>query len=94
MGPDVDRQARQRGNGSVQDKVMNTKFPMSALVMEWAFTLSLGGLRSEEQWSPQETHQEADLLANSLCGRTSIQSYEEGVRGHEGDAMGGARQGA
>ena len=89
----MDRQARQRGNGSVQDKEMNTKFLVFALVMELALTLSFRGLRVEEQWSPQETHQEADLLANSLCGRTSIQSYEEGVRGHEGDAMGGARQG-
>ena len=56
-----------RGNGSALNKLMTTKFPSSALLMEMAAYLKKNSIRASVQWAPRTANREADALAN---GRT------------------------
>ena len=53
-----------RGNGAVLNKLMSTKFPSSAVLMELA-----SFMRAIVEWAPRECNREADMLAN---GDTSL----------------------
>ena len=55
-----------RGNGSALNKLMTTKFPASAVVMELAAHLKHRRLKSNVQWAPRTTNREADDLANGI----------------------------
>jgi len=53
-----------RGNGSVLNKLMTTRFPLSAILMELSEQMRVHGQRAEVNWSPREANKEADHLAN------------------------------
>ena len=53
-----------RGNGSAMNKLMSTRFPSSALLMELASHMKHHGIKANVQWSPREANREADRLAN------------------------------
>ena len=55
-----------RGNGYVVNKVMTTRFPLCATVMELAAQAELRKVRMEAEWTPRERNQEADDLSNFL----------------------------
>ena len=55
-----------RGNGSILNKLMTTKFPSSAVVMELAAHLKTTGLKAAVQWAPRAVNKEADDLANGV----------------------------
>ena len=52
------------GNGYVVNKLMTTRFPLCATVMELAAQAELGKVRVEAEWTPREKNQEADCLSN------------------------------
>ena len=52
-----------RGNGSVLNKLMTTKFPASAVVMELAAYLKKRSMKAAVQWAPRTVNQEADSLS-------------------------------
>ena len=54
-----------RGNGHVLTKLSTSKFPISAVVMELAFTLKSIGLQADVCWVPREANAEADSLSNA-----------------------------
>ena len=56
-----------RGNGSALNKLMTTKFPSSALMMELAVFMKKESIKASVQWAPRTANKEADALAN---GRT------------------------
>ena len=53
-----------RGNGAVLNKLMSTKFPSSAVLMELASFMKQRGMRAIVEWAPRECNREADMLAN------------------------------
>ena len=53
-----------RGNGYVVNKLMTTRFPLYAIVMELAARAELRKVRMEGEWTPRERNQEADDLSN------------------------------
>ena len=53
-----------RGNGALLNKLMSSKFPLSALLMEFGEQLRYSGARPDVWWAPRETNCEADRLAN------------------------------
>ena len=53
-----------RGNGAVLNKLMSTKFPSSAVLMELASFMKHRGMRAIVEWAPRECNREADMLAN------------------------------
>ena len=54
-----------RGNGAALNKLMTTRYPASAVLMELAAYSKKMGLRASGEWSPQEANREADdALAN------------------------------
>ena len=53
-----------RGNGAVLNKLMSTRFPSSALLMEMASYMKSRGLHAIVEWAPREFNREADSLAN------------------------------
>ena len=55
-----------RGNGAVLNKLMSTRFPSSALLMELASYMKSRGLRPIVEWAPREFNREADMLANGI----------------------------
>ena len=55
-----------RGNGYVINKLMTTRFPLCAIVMELAAQAEMRGVRMEAEWTPRERNQEADDLSNLL----------------------------
>ena len=55
-----------RGNGSALNKLMTTKYPASAVVMELAAHLKHRRMRANVQWAPRTTNHEADNLANGI----------------------------
>ena len=55
-----------RGNGYVVNKLMTTRFPLCAIVMELAAQAELRKVRMEAEWTPRERNQEADDLSNFL----------------------------
>ena len=52
-----------RGNGSALNKLMSTRFPSSALLMEVATHMKHQGIKADVQWSPREANRQADQLA-------------------------------
>ena len=53
-----------RGNGSLLNKLMTNRYPLSALLMEFSEQLRHTGIRPEVRWAPRESNAEADRLAN------------------------------
>ena len=53
-----------RGNGALLNKLMSTKFPASAVLMELASYMRRMSLRTVVEWVPRERNKEADRLAN------------------------------
>ena len=53
-----------RGNGSVLNKLMTTRYPASAVLMEMAAFMQENALKASVMWTPRETNREADALAN------------------------------
>ena len=53
-----------RGNGALLNKLMSSKYPLSALLMEFGEQLRRSGVRPEVRWAPREANREADRLAN------------------------------
>jgi len=53
-----------RGNTFALSRLMSTKFPLSAIVMELAAQLEARGLTLELGWAPRAFNQEADDLSN------------------------------
>ena len=53
-----------RGNGSVQNTLLITRYPSSALVMELAAEMKKNRVKTLLQWTPREFNREADALAN------------------------------
>ena len=57
------------GNGAALSKLMSTRFPSSAVLMELASFMKHRGMRAIVEWAPRECNREADMLAN---GDTSL----------------------
>ena len=55
-----------RGNVAALNKLMSTKFPSSALVMELSTFLKEKKIKALVEWTPRESNREADLLANGI----------------------------
>ena len=55
-----------RGNGAALNKLMSTRFPSSAVLMELATFMKAKGLRTIVEWAPREYNREADQLANGV----------------------------
>ena len=53
-----------RGDGAALNKLMSTRFPSSALLMELATFMTAWSLRTIVEWAPREYNREADQLAN------------------------------
>ena len=53
-----------RGNGAALNKLMSTRFPSSAVLMELASYMRHRGMRAIVEWAPRECNREADMLAN------------------------------
>ena len=53
-----------RGNNFVTAKLMTTKFPLSAFLMEIAATLQVAEAELELGWVPRDQNTEADELSN------------------------------
>ena len=65
-----------RGNGAALNKLMSTKFPSSAVLMELASFMKHRGMRAIVEWAPRECNREADMLAN---GDTSLFNPERKI---------------
>ena len=50
--------------GSALNKLMSTRFPASALLMELASHMRHKGIKDNVHWAPRETNYEADRLGN------------------------------
>ena len=57
-----------RGNGAVLNKMMSTKFPSSAVLMELALYMKLRRIRTIVEWAHREFNRESDNLANGITG--------------------------
>ena len=53
-----------RVNGALLNKLMSSKYQLSALLMEFGEQLRGSGVRPEVRWAPREANREADRLAN------------------------------
>ena len=53
-----------RENGALLNKLMSSKYPLSALLMEFGEQLRRSGVRPDVRWAPREVNREADRLAN------------------------------
>ena len=53
-----------RGNGSALNKLMTSKYPASAVLMEMSAQMKQRGLQASIQWTPRAANREADRLAN------------------------------
>ena len=56
-----------RGNGSALNKLMSTRYPASALLMELSTFLKHRKLKALVEWTPRESNREADALANGCA---------------------------
>ncbi len=65
-----------RGNAYVLDRLMSTRFPLCAVVMELAAQLERKNARIALDWCPRELNAEADSLAN---GDTSLFSADRRI---------------
>ena len=64
-----------RGNGSALNKMMSTRYPASAVVMEMSVFMKRHGLKALVVWTPGTGNREADELAN---GDKPLQARERG----------------
>ena len=55
-----------RGNGAALNKLMSTRFPSSAVLVELASFMKAREMRAVVEWAPRECNREADLLANGI----------------------------
>ena len=55
-----------RGNGWALNKLMWTKFPSSAVVMELSCYLKRMAAKASVEWAPRSANYEADALANGV----------------------------
>ena len=55
-----------KGNGYAINKLMTTKFPLCAIVMELSAQMEAIGARVEVHWTPRERNEEADALSNEI----------------------------
>ena len=55
-----------RGNGALLNKLMTTKFPASALLMELSTHMKRMNMRTVVEWAPRDCNREADQLANGI----------------------------
>ena len=55
-----------RGNGYVVNKLMTTRFPLCAILMELAAQAEQRKVRMEAEWTPRDRNKEADDLSNLL----------------------------
>ena len=55
-----------RGNGAALNKLMSTRFPSSAILMEMAAYMKRRGLKALVEWAPREFNRESDRLANGI----------------------------
>ena len=55
-----------RGNGALLNKLMTTKFPASALLMELSTYMKRMNMRMVVEWAPRDCNREADQLANGI----------------------------
>ena len=53
-----------RRNGSAWNKLMSTKYPASAIMMEMASNRKKKGIRASLEWAPRDGNREADSSAN------------------------------
>ena len=53
-----------RGNGSILNKLMCTRYPVSAILMELSVHMKAMGQKTAVHWTPREANREADALAN------------------------------
>ena len=58
-----------RGNGSALNKMMTTRYPSSAVLMEMAVFMKRHRLKALVEWTPREANREADELANGVVHR-------------------------
>jgi hypothetical protein len=65
------------GNSYVVAKLLTTKFPLAAVLMQLATTLAERDLWLELQWVPREENTEADALTNS-----EFKGFDPGKRCH------------
>ena len=56
--------AKQGNHPSHTDKLMTTRYPSSALVMELAADVKKNRVKATVEWTPREFNREADALAN------------------------------
>ena len=69
-----------RGNGSVLNKLMTTRYPSSALVMELAAEMKRNRAKARVEWTPREFNREADALANGDSSQFSPELQCESSR--------------
>ena len=55
-----------RGNGALLNKLMTTKFPASALLMELSTYVKRMNMRTVVEWAPRDCNREADQLAKGI----------------------------
>ena len=55
-------------NGSALNKLMSTKFPSSAVVMELSCYLKRAAAKASVEWASRSANYEADALANGITG--------------------------
>ena len=55
-----------RGNGALLNKLMTTRFPAMALLMEMSCYMKKMSIRASVEWIPREGNREADRLANGI----------------------------
>ena len=53
-----------RGNGSALNKLMSTRYPVNALLMELACYCKHTGTKAIVEWAPRSANRQADDLAN------------------------------
>ena len=58
-----------RGNSHVVARLLTTTFPLSAVLMQLAHTLSRKGRALHLHWAPRDQNTAADELANMVCHR-------------------------
>ena len=68
-----------RGNGALLNKLMTSKYPLSALLMEFNEQLRRSGVRPHVRWAPREANREPDRLANGGCIRIRPSASSAGV---------------
>ena len=63
-----------RGNGSALNKLMTTKFPACAVLMELSAYMKRMSMKVVVEWTPRAGNREADHLANGEYSRFSPQN--------------------